>query len=439
MGQSSAAAKWGALSGLLWGILAGVVLFTFIFTSKPIPQLPELGPALKPILIASGGLLGGIVLAGIGMVLGLIFSAVKSYLPAEPTWQKAAIFYLVLWVIFQLLIWCIGNTNWLLAAVSLVFCLSWGSSFGFLYERSLNRPVRVPDISKYPTPKVVAYALLLSVLLSGVGDLISLKLPAFPGFDPSIWLAEWSFVVAPILFLKRQRLNLRTALSLGRFRPQHALLGLATAIVFFPITLNVAYLTEKLLGPYPRFLQNVEFRWFPETWPEMILWLGGIAVSAGIAEEVLFRGFMLNGLERNWRPVTAVAISGVVFGLAHGIPWNIPYAILFGLVAGYLFLRTNSLYTTISFHIASNAVAELLGFSKSFSGASISPTTWIVVTITSVLLTIFMLFASRTSLVSRNPTTPLTRSSRYCAYCGSRTVPSARFCVECGKPIPSPL
>jgi membrane protease YdiL (CAAX protease family) len=437
MGQSSAAAKWGALSGLLWGILAGVVLFTFIFTSEPLPQLPELGPALKPLLIASGGLLGGIVLAGIGAALGLFFSAVKNYLPTEPTWQKGAIFYLLLWAIFQLLIWHI--TNWLLAAVSLVFCLSWGSSFGFLYERSLNRPVTVLDISKYPTPKVVAYMLLLSVLLSGVGGLISLKLPVFPGFDPSVWLSEWMFVAAPILFLRRQRLNLRDALSLGRFRPQHALLGLATAIVFFPITLNVAYLTEQLLGPYPRSLQSVEFRWFPQTWPEMILWLGGTAVSAGIAEEILARGFMQNGLQRNWRPVIAVSVSGVVFGLLHGIPWRIPYAILFGLVAGYLFLRTNSLYTTISFHIASNTIAELLSFLKSpFSEATISPTPWIVITIISVLLTIFMLFASRSRYVGRNPTTPLTRPSRYCAYCGSPTLPSARFCVECGESVPPP-
>ena len=437
MGHSSAAAKWGALTGLLWGILAGALIFAFILTSKALPHLREFGPNIKPMFIASGGLVGGIVFAGIGTILGLIFSAVKNYLPTKSTWLKGAVFYLVLWLIFQLIIRNI--TNWTLASVSFVFCLSWGSSFGFLYERSLNKPVRVPDITKYPTPKVIAYVLVLSFLLSGVGVLVSLKLPAFPGFDPTVWLSEWLMAAVPVLFLRKQRLNVRNALSLSRFRPQHALLGLATAIALYPISADVALLTEQLLGPYPRYLQSAEFQWFPQTWPEMILWLGATAVSAGIAEEILFRGFMQNGLERNWRPAIAVVVSGVVFGLAHADPWRIPYAILFGLVAGYLFLRTNSLYTTMSFHIATNTVADLLGFLKPpLSEATISPATWTVITIISVLLTVIMFRASRSRFVVRNPTIPLTRPSRYCAYCGTRTLSSARFCVECGKPIPPP-
>lgn len=225
MSQSSKAAKSGALSGLLWGTVGGLIFFGWVFSSaKDIRGISELSPVIWPIILTIAALFIGGLLAGVGAALGLLFSVVKNHLPSDATWKKAIFFYSFLWLILQLLLR--NTSNWLLAIVSLALCILWGTSFGYLFERSLHRPTKLLDISKYPTPKIAAVGIILSFLISGIGVAISLKLPAFPGFDPSIWLSEWLLVAVPILLLKRKRLKLRNALSIGRFRVRHVLLGL---------------------------------------------------------------------------------------------------------------------------------------------------------------------------------------------------------------------
>jgi membrane protease YdiL (CAAX protease family) len=434
MGQSLTAAKYGALSGLLWGTVGGLIFFAWLVSSvKNFPGISELGPAILPIVFTFGALLLGAVLAGVGAVFGLLFSKVKDYLPTTSTWKNAVLFYSFAWLIFQLLIR--NPSNWLLALASLVFSLLWGASFGYLFERALHRPTKSLDISKYPPPRIVAGVLILSILLLVIGGLISRGLPSFPGFDPSIWLSEWLLVAPPLLLLRRKRLNVRNALSIGRFRTRYALLGFIAAIAIYPLSVDVFSVTETLLGPYSRFLQAESARWFPNSWPGMILWLGGIALSAGISEEILFRGFVQNGLQRNRGPITALIVSATLFGVLHLDPWRIPYAILFGLMTGYLFLRTNSLYTTMTFHIVTNSISSILSFINPPFPVSISAAPWIAISIISAALTALVLLASRSPVVGREPPAPLTHSDRFCAYCGARIMSNARFCVDCGKPV----
>jgi len=434
MSQFSKGATYGALSGLLWGTIAGLILLSQVASSlKSVQRISELSPALLPVALAFAALFIGLALAGVGALLGLLFSIVKNHLPTASTWKKAVLFYSSVWLIFQLLIR--NTSNWLLALVSLALCLLWGASFGYLFDRSVHKPMKLPDISKYPTPRIAATVILLSLLISGIGALISRVLPAFPGFDPSIWLTEWLLVALPLLLLRKKKLNVRNALSFGRFRIHHVLLGFTAALVTYPIFADVFFLAQTLLGPYPRFLEGEIYRWYPNNWPEMILWLGGIAVSAGICEEILFRGFVQNGLQRNWRPIAAVAVSGILFGISHLDPWRIPFAILFGLMAGYLFLRTNSLYTTMTFHIITNSISPILDFINAPSPINPSSTLWIVISIISVVLTILLLFASKSPLMGGNPPAPLINADRYCTNCGTNIMANAKFCTECGKPV----
>jgi membrane protease YdiL (CAAX protease family) len=83
-------------------------------------------------------------------------------------------------------------------------------------------------------------------------------------------------------------------------------------------------------------------------------------VIAPICEELLFRGFIYRAL-RNWRGVwPAAAITGILFGLVHGLSAPavdlLPLAVL-GFVLCLVYERAGSLYPCIALHVLNNAIA----------------------------------------------------------------------------------
>lgn len=80
-----------------------------------------------------------------------------------------------------------------------------------------------------------------------------------------------------------------------------------------------------------------------------------------ITEEIVFRGFILNGLKK-YGKLYAIIISALVFGLFHGNLIQNIFAILVGLVLGYIAIEY-SIYWSILFHIINNFIfAEVWSF-----------------------------------------------------------------------------
>jgi hypothetical protein len=83
-------------------------------------------------------------------------------------------------------------------------------------------------------------------------------------------------------------------------------------------------------------------------------------VVAPLCEEFLFRGFIFAAL-RNWRgPWPAAAITGVLFGIVHGLSAPavdlLPLAFL-GVVLCLVYQQTGSLYPCIALHLLNNTIA----------------------------------------------------------------------------------
>lgn len=97
-------------------------------------------------------------------------------------------------------------------------------------------------------------------------------------------------------------------------------------------------------------------------------------------EEYFFRGYLLQAvgsLVRN--PVVPVLVTAVLFTLAHGIwPWQSPALFLdrfaFGLVAGYLAVRTGGLEASIAAHAANNVVTFVFAALTNSVGDSLQAT-----------------------------------------------------------------
>ncbi|MBR4878521.1 MAG: CPBP family intramembrane metalloprotease [Clostridia bacterium] len=85
-----------------------------------------------------------------------------------------------------------------------------------------------------------------------------------------------------------------------------------------------------------------------------ILSIIGIALFVPVMEEIIFRGIILNRLSKIMPVAAAVIVQGVVFGIMHGDPVWIAYAVFMGIVLGYVRIYTNSLLVPIIVHIAYN-------------------------------------------------------------------------------------
>jgi len=95
-----------------------------------------------------------------------------------------------------------------------------------------------------------------------------------------------------------------------------------------------------------------------------IAWI--IAIARGcllvpIFEEVFFRGLLLGWLRKHMREGLAVVTMAVLFVLEHGSFILVPYAFLFGIVLGYVKLRTNSTLNTVVMHCLNNVLLLTLG------------------------------------------------------------------------------
>jgi uncharacterized protein len=85
-----------------------------------------------------------------------------------------------------------------------------------------------------------------------------------------------------------------------------------------------------------------------------------VVFLAPVVEEIFYRGLLLRSLERRLGRGWALAVSSVVFGLAHRQALQLPALVLFGVVAGLLAQRHGRLGPAIFAHIAFNAVTVIV-------------------------------------------------------------------------------
>ncbi|MFM2292087.1 MAG: hypothetical protein RIS29_1900, partial [Bacteroidota bacterium] len=76
-------------------------------------------------------------------------------------------------------------------------------------------------------------------------------------------------------------------------------------------------------------------------------------------EELIFRGIVLDGLLHNSKPVTAILLSALLFGLIHMNPWQFVSAFISGIFTGWIYFKTRDIYICIFAHFCNNGIAFL--------------------------------------------------------------------------------
>lgn len=84
-----------------------------------------------------------------------------------------------------------------------------------------------------------------------------------------------------------------------------------------------------------------------------------LAVVTPVAEEIFFRGFVLRGFVNRWGVAPGIVLSAVVFAGLHFQPSVIVPVFITGLLLGWLYWHTGSIWPGIGVHAAQNLIATL--------------------------------------------------------------------------------
>ncbi len=163
----------------------------------------------------------------------------------------------------------------------------------------------------------------------------------------------------PILYLLLKKKSLGGILRLKGLSVKSIFMIILITLLVYPI----AVLLNTLIMLFLSLLGSMDIPQIPTatTSQQYILYLFIIAISAGICEEVLFRGFIMRSFEKVSYKF-AIVFSALLFGIFHFNIYNLGATIFFGIIFGYLVVLTGSLWAGIIGHITNNALAVSLGF-----------------------------------------------------------------------------
>ena len=183
--------------------------------------------------------------------------------------------------------------------------------------------------------------ILLGASLGGSRGVHPLGVHKIPQY---LWTMSWEWLLTAFVYLGvRKRITLRELIG-GRWaNVEDVLIDLVVASAFWLAAIAVLGVGAKLMhldeaGRFDSMRRQLGFL-IPDTTLELLIWFS-VSATAGISEEIIFRGYLQRQFAGITRSIVAgVLISAVIFGAAHGYeggPRMILigiYGLMFGLLA----------------------------------------------------------------------------------------------------------
>ena len=218
--------------------------------------------------------------------------------------------------------------------------------------------------SKYfPTSMEAIHLLVLYIFLQALVD-FPLALYDYE-HDTNMLSGSWIAMLSNIVFtlgifyygFRKTQASVVQAFALKGFHP-------ALLLAIFLVLPGMQYLVGLLNIQVERLLPAPP--WFWELFEQMLdnhygFWgaFVKVAVIAPIVEEALFRGIIMYGLMRNYKPAYAIFVSALLFSVFHLNPWQMTYTFFLGLFLGWLMVKTRSLPLVILGHSINNLIVLL--------------------------------------------------------------------------------
>lgn len=187
-------------------------------------------------------------------------------------------------------------------------------------------------------------------------------------FDVAIWrkaapqYSNWlniAFILAVViifLILLCKKTSYRVNLF-QNVTVSNILLAIGCSILFY-------FLLDKCLDPilgrlYPESEQAYE-KTVQSLLKTPITGFIQVCIIAPVIEEILMRGFVLDGLKTSYGIAAALLISSALFALLHFNMVQTLSAFISGLILGLLFIKTNSILSCIVAHCGYNLISFVI-------------------------------------------------------------------------------
>ncbi len=173
-----------------------------------------------------------------------------------------------------------------------------------------------------------------------------------PGMIITLWVL---FLGTALLMVIFQKLPLKQTLRLNKTTWKVWTGTILFQIGALPVTLFLNQLIMKVL-PIPKgWMENFSESMAPDLSVFSLVLL--MAVSPGICEELLFRGAIQGSLQRKWKPLRSIIITGLLFGIMHFSIYRLFATTLLGISFGWIVHISGSLYPAMLAHALNNLIA----------------------------------------------------------------------------------
>ena len=117
--------------------------------------------------------------------------------------------------------------------------------------------------------------------------------------------------------------------------------------------------------PTPEYVLDLNYLLKPDSFLGTILLFTAVVILAPLGEEIIFRGFLQQILEKYWKDVTqAILFTALIFSLIHMNPYWFFQIYILGIFLGFLAWKTNSIIAPLILHGLNNFIALLLSLSE---------------------------------------------------------------------------
>lgn len=183
--------------------------------------------------------------------------------------------------------------------------------------------------------------------------------------NPPLGLAItlWGLILLPpILFMKWRKIDIRFTLRLGKFNYLAFGAALLMGLGALPWVVTMTQYSLQFLPNSAEFQKQMNDMFtqgaFNNISTPVFFFL--IALSPGICEEILFRGFLQSALLKKMRPAVAIVITALLFGAYHLSIYRLLPTTVLGIMLGWICYRSGSILPAILAHAMNNGLALLL-------------------------------------------------------------------------------
>ncbi len=172
-----------------------------------------------------------------------------------------------------------------------------------------------------------------------------------------------SFMILPlILFLLSKKEPLIKRLRLNPVSTNTLIYSFVFSLGLIIISDEIDRLIQVFI-PAPEYILDLNNLLQPESVWGFILLFTAVAIIAPIGEEILFRGFLQQYLEKYWKDITkSILLIALFFAIIHLNPFWFVQIYILGIVLGFLAWKTNSIIPSLILHSLNNTAALILSF-----------------------------------------------------------------------------